>query len=34
MARTRRRAVAWPTILRELRVVRVADVTETTRRVT
>lgn len=34
MARTRRRAVAWPTILRELRVARVADVTETTRRVT
>ncbi len=34
MARTRREAVAWPTILRELRVVRVADVTETTRRVT
>lgn len=34
MARTRREAVAWPTILRELRVVRVADVTPTTRRVT
>lgn len=34
MARTRREAVAWPTILRELRVVRVADVTATTRRVT
>lgn len=34
MARTRREAVAWPTILRELRVVRVADVSATTRRVT
>ncbi len=34
MARTRREAIAWPTILRELRVVRVGDVTETTRRVT
>lgn len=34
MARTRREAVSWPTILRELRVERVADVTPTTRRVT
>jgi len=34
MARTRREAVSWPTILRELRVERVADVTATTRRVT
>lgn len=34
MARTRREAVAWPTILRELRVARVADVTASTRRVT
>ncbi len=34
MARTRREAVAWPTILRELEVLRVADVTPSTRRVT
>lgn len=34
MARTRREAVALPTILRELEVLRVADVTPTTRRVT
>lgn len=34
MARTRRTAVGWPTILRELRVERVDDVSPTTRRVT
>lgn len=33
MARTRREAVAWPTVLRELRVVEVTDVSATTRRV-
>ncbi|HPU13078.1 MAG TPA: siderophore-interacting protein [Aeromicrobium sp.] len=34
MARTRRPAIQWPTILRELTVAEVADVSATTRRVT